>query len=472
MIVILENRKMLVDFLGSLHLLLLHLPIGLILLAVLLHWLHTSKRFQSDKATRLLITKLAVLSAVLASISGYLLSISGDYSSGLTANHMWSGFVCTAFSIIFFVSLRNDYKRMAGGSSVLLLVSIFITGHLGGTLTHGEDFLLQAFKGKEKEHTTPNIQIAELSTTKFYGDIIQPIFDARCVQCHGPQKQKGKLRLDEEQFIIKGGKSKRELLAKGNSSGELMRRIELPMSDDEHMPPPRKPQPTADEVEVIRMWLELGSNFDLTLDQVSNPDSVMTLVDRVNQINPSSEQLSHKSTVPSYLPDVILKKPSQEVIEQLISKQVVVLPSGESSSFLEINFVNVPEITDEMWSLMAPLKEHVVRLKLTGLSIKDPHMKSIGEMRHLVRLYLDNTGITDEGLADLQQLPHLQYVNLSNTEVSNRGIHYLEDLPGLRQIIAYQTNVDHSDLQGNVEVITGGFTLRSLATDTIRIPEN
>src|SRR4051812_28627691 len=36
-------------------------------------------------------------------------------------------------------------------------------------------------------------------------DKVKPLLDSRCVSCHGPEKQKGKLRLDSRAAAIKGG---------------------------------------------------------------------------------------------------------------------------------------------------------------------------------------------------------------------------------------------------------------------------
>ena len=35
---------------------------------------------------------------------------------------------------------------------------------------------------------------------------IQPLLQQHCVKCHGPEKQKGKLRLDSKQAALTGGK--------------------------------------------------------------------------------------------------------------------------------------------------------------------------------------------------------------------------------------------------------------------------
>ena len=40
-----------------------------------------------------------------------------------------------------------------------------------------------------------------------FGKDIQPILEANCSKCHGPEKQKAKMRLDTPAFIRKGGDS-------------------------------------------------------------------------------------------------------------------------------------------------------------------------------------------------------------------------------------------------------------------------
>jgi len=51
-------------------------------------------------------------------------------------------------------------------------------------------------------------------TVDFLRDV-RPIFESRCVECHGPVKQRGKLRLDSVLGVRKGGASGEVVLAAG-----------------------------------------------------------------------------------------------------------------------------------------------------------------------------------------------------------------------------------------------------------------
>src|SRR5438874_11550801 len=66
---------------------------------------------------------------------------------------------------------------------------------------------------------------------------IQPIFEGRCVECHGPKKVKGKLRLDTREAAIKGGDSGKTIVPGKADDSEMIRRLTLPDDNDDKMPP-------------------------------------------------------------------------------------------------------------------------------------------------------------------------------------------------------------------------------------------
>src|SRR6476661_2799153 len=68
---------------------------------------------------------------------------------------------------------------------------------------------------------------------------VQPIFKSACYQCHGPDKQKGKLRLDAKTIALHGGKSGKSIVPGNVEQSELYRRI-TSKDDDERMPQDRE----------------------------------------------------------------------------------------------------------------------------------------------------------------------------------------------------------------------------------------
>ncbi|MGN6495390.1 MAG: c-type cytochrome domain-containing protein, partial [Agriterribacter sp.] len=66
-------------FLGRFHPVLVHLPIGILLLGVLMHWLSRKEQFQNLRPAIGITLLLGALGAILSCISGWLLAEGGEY---------------------------------------------------------------------------------------------------------------------------------------------------------------------------------------------------------------------------------------------------------------------------------------------------------------------------------------------------------------------------------------------------------
>src|SRR4051794_40291461 len=97
---------------------------------------------------------------------------------------------------------------------------------------------------------------------------VQPIFKSACYQCHGAEKQKGKLRLDAKTLALHGGKSGKSIVPGHADQSELLKRI-TSKDDDERMPQDREPL-SADQIAIIKAWIEQGANWP---DEASAADA-------------------------------------------------------------------------------------------------------------------------------------------------------------------------------------------------------
>jgi hypothetical protein len=83
----------------------------------------------------------------------------------------------------------------------------------------------------------------------------------RCASCHGAKKQKGKLRVDSLAALKRGGKEGAAVVPGRPDASLLLKRVRLPLNDDDHMPPKTKPQLTPREVQVLSDWIRgLGTS--------------------------------------------------------------------------------------------------------------------------------------------------------------------------------------------------------------------
>jgi hypothetical protein len=92
-----------------------------------------------------------------------------------------------------------------------------------------------------------------------YQQDIQPVFDRVCVECHGPETQKGGLRLDGLDQLALGGSSGEAIVLDGSSEGLLISKI-LHSDPEERMPPDKQSPLTADEVQLITSWVSSGAS--------------------------------------------------------------------------------------------------------------------------------------------------------------------------------------------------------------------
>ena len=87
---------------------------------------------------------------------------------------------------------------------------------------------------------------------------IEPILIRRCSECHGPDQQKAKLRLDTRAEALKAGKSGKLALVPGQpDASELMHRITS--TDPDEVMPSKGARLTDDEVAAMRQWIAAGA---------------------------------------------------------------------------------------------------------------------------------------------------------------------------------------------------------------------
>ncbi|MSU35088.1 MAG: hypothetical protein EXS36_08230 [Pedosphaera sp.] len=88
---------------------------------------------------------------------------------------------------------------------------------------------------------------------------IQPIFEKSCFKCHGPEKQKSKLRLDSLAAALKGGENGPNVIPKDSAKSTLVHSVARLVEDDA-MPPEGKGDPlTKEQVGLIRAWIDQGA---------------------------------------------------------------------------------------------------------------------------------------------------------------------------------------------------------------------
>ncbi|MBL8741062.1 MAG: hypothetical protein JNK04_08215, partial [Myxococcales bacterium] len=279
-------------FVGRFHTLVLHLPIGVLLLVATLEGLalHPRMKARLDPAISLILPVL-VVSGVVAFVLGLLLAHSGGYPPNLVALHRnftLAGIVASAALLVVWVfadgraSLRLAYRGVLAAT-----VGLFTYGaHHGGSMTRGDGYLTRyapAFVrdlvggDKPKPRTDDDAEPAGEEPLVFK-DVILPIVKSRCVECHGPETVKGGLRLDDFAAIMKGGENGPAVVPGASGKSSFVTRLELPLEHDDHMPPSDKPQVTREEIELFKFWIDRGASETLRVRDTLPPEGAKTIL--------------------------------------------------------------------------------------------------------------------------------------------------------------------------------------------------
>jgi len=458
---------------GRFHPLLVHLPIGILLLAFVFECISIFPRYKNVRHAIQPALLFGALSAIASAGSGYFLSLDGGYEESLLSLHRNAGIATAAFASLFYFLRKNTLHnfqdkskrkmaRMVLFSLLVLLVSF--TGHLGGSLTHGEDYLFGG--ATDAENSTLSLKISSTSvmdSAVLYTDVIEPILSARCYGCHSSKKQKGQLRLDQHPFILKGGKHGAVIVAGVPDSSAMFARLMLPLEDEHHMPPNEKPQPSSAEIALVQSWIKDGASFDKLVSAYGQAASISNYVGA----------LLYEVSKEPLLPHEDVAAASQDVIEALKAKGILVIPLAEESHYLSVSFVNARVATDEDIELLVPLRDQLLWLDLGRTKITELALKTVAELRHLTQLNLEYTAVGDNGMKDISSLADLVSLNLVGTKVGDTGLSFLSPLKKLKSIFLYESNTTAEGTRQlvlalpSVEIDTGSYRLPALDTDTI-----
>ncbi len=430
-------------FLGRLHVLLVHLPITLILLVALLEWLARSRRFPHANANSGIILALAVPAAVFSVVCGWLLSWSGGYDAGLLRWHRWTGVatasVCIISALLYSLNLKKPY-RFSLFSNILLLI---LATHLGGSLTHGRDYLVRYAPGPFRSwlglgatsQTAESASTSDPARKELFTSLVHPILQANCVGCHGPEKTKGHLRLDSFEAILKGGENGPAIIPGNAAESLLLKRLQLPITSDDHMPPEGKPQPSADQIALLQWWIGAGAPTNKTAAQLNPPPNISRFLADLGAHGaaPAAQRFAQPMAAEKVAP--LAAKIADEF-------GIVVTPIAQGEPWLQCNAsVAGTNFGDQQLSALAPLRLNLRWLDLGGTAITDSALPQIAGMANLTRLHLERTAITDDGLKALAPLENLEYLNLYGTSIDDAALHNLKGLARLKQIYLWETKV-------------------------------
>jgi hypothetical protein len=336
-----------IKYIGKFHPLVLHLPIGSLLMTFLMLLLSRFQKVDLDKAIRIGVD-LSIAGGVLAALFGYFLSLDTAYDFNTLKFHFWAGIITLILSISLGVLHRIKGKEnLFFGSYILTLLALTVTGHKGAQITHGDDYLSTA----ELFETPKSIVVTD--SVNLYQDVVHVIFEDKCISCHNAGKSKSDLRLDRYDLVLKGGERGSLFDAQNFKEGRLIKYIALPLEDKLHMPPKNKSQLTEKEKWLLTHWVKTGAYGKEMQVSLTQNDSL-------------------KANVFSFMgADEKVKPADRNDLALLKTQGFRIQPNA--------------------------LHDNLLKLKFTKSKLKDRHIDALVEIKNqLIELDVSNTNFNDE----------------------------------------------------------------------------
>ncbi len=399
-----ETPKILLFF-GRFHPLILHLPIGALLLTF---FIEIIGRIQKNDFNIMIKNALgfSAFFSVLTAILGYFLSLEGGYGKEVLQIHMYAGLAMALLTCLLYFAKKTENgakKKMYMPLYITTLLLTTVTGHYGSILTHGDTFLTAYSPiGFDDEKEI----IIDTDSLYYYNNVIIPILEDKCIQCHNSNKIKGELNLSTIEHIKRGGENGEILMAGNINESPMYTSLMLSIEEDNHMPPSGKPQLTRNEIWLIKHWIASGADFNKQMvNYVKNDTMTNMLIDYL------------------ILPKLKVAEANQKDVNILIENGFVIRKLVFGEPYLSATYSNNDQkISNKAMKSLISVSDQLVELNLQESQLTDELASSIKRLKSLRILRLDQTLITNKTLDYLKNQKELEILNVFNTGITNEGL--------------------------------------------------
>lgn len=416
-------------FAGRLHPLLLHLPIGLVVGVIIMHFSSHYDEFSRQKRMAPLLQWTAT-TGLLSAIAGLILAAEPDvYQQNEIDLHKHSG---TAFAMLFY-AFASYYPQITGWfRNALLALSSFLlilAGHWGASITHGEGFLFP-----EKESGPSFTSSKSNKVNSVYDVAILPILKEKCLSCHNAEKTKGNLNMADTLLFLKGGKNGAAFVWGKPEESLMLTRIHLDLNHEEHMPPKERKQLSEQEIALLTAWIQESNGFGQLLGSLK-PDSKLHSLVKPLFDNQSAQQKAYT-----------FSSLGQEEVVALNTPYRTARPIYKGSPALTVSYFLASEYNTARLQELTSASNQITELSLAGMPVKDEDLSVIAALPNLEKLNLSGTLVTSKGIETLSTLKHLESLSIAATGADNSIAPIWQKLTSLRTVFIGQTRVYETEL--------------------------
>ena len=445
-------------FFGRFHPLLVHLPIGFLILAVLISIRQKDRNSTYSKVLRF-IWFLSFISSFFSAIMGLLLAKNGHYIEKDLSLHKWTGITLVCFRFLgwlFQLNVFNISNLVKNINNSFIILFLFIVGHLGGSLTHGKDYLFkfspEAVRTKLITKTeSTSFKETPLDSIYVFNDILQPLFNNKCVACHNESIKRGGLNMTTSIKLLKGGKSGASIVPKDPGKSLAFKRIILSQYDQKFMPPTGVPF-NYEEIQLLEWWINEGAPTDIPISMMKIDPNIQSLLFKNYNLDTKAKPWFEK---------VVLDQLNSEAFRELEKHNFSYRNLSINNSLLDIRF-NGPKINDADLEVLERYAPYITWLNLSESQLKKNHIKRLSKMKNLTRLSLQKNFIETEAITPLLKLEHLEILNLHSTQVDKNIFALIKSMNSLKKVFIWNTNITSDQIKNQIDQFNSTEIIGSL----------
>ena len=448
----------LLNFLGSLHPLVVHLPIGFVLLTMIFEFFADSKSIIQNRMISLgwLFT---FISSLMASLFGWFLGDNGYYFESQIDIHRWSGilFVVVCFLVWVYKSLNLPTNTfLSRFRNVVVIILLTVTGHYGGSMTHGEDYLTENLPEIIKEKLGDDYEeISTISSRSIdslfvYEDLIHPFLEDKCMACHNDENTSGGLNMTVFELLVKGGENETGI-SKGNAyKSSIFNRVVMSQGNEKFMPPTGIPL-SFDQTKILEWWIEEGAKLEQPITSFREDAKIQKLLLHLYKVDIREKP---------FLETLVLENLSENDLIYLENENFEFRFLSNKNAVLDLKFMG-ENITKENLKSLDKIKEHVVWLSIIDSNLSDDEMTYLSNLKNLTRLKIQKNFISNKGVVFLEGLDNLSELNLYGTRITDASFEVFSKMKGLKKLFLWKTRVTKKGVAKfaaqypNVEVMVG-----------------
>ena len=429
-------------FLGRFHPLLVHLPIGFLILAILIESYCSIFKIKINHRVVNFTWFIAFFSSVLTTILGLLVAETGHYIDENLFMHKIFGLSLTAISFISWFLRLSIFSNLFSSSlktlsNTIIIVLLTLTGHYGGNLTHGETYLVDYAPENIKELVVKKNKYVELEidSVKVYDDLIQPIFNQKCVSCHNKEISRGNLNMDSYSNLLKGGSSGIPINKSDPRKSLLIRRITMPTSELKYMPPDGEPV-SFDEIKTLIWWINNLDKSNENLVSLKVEDDIKESLEMLYSLNFTEKQWFEK---------ISTDKLDESLVQNIDKRVFQIKFISDDKKFLSVKYLQRNVSVSDIEKL-EKVSKYIAYFTAKSSNISNELIKRISNFENLVKLEIQENNIDDESIKILQSLKNLEILNIHNTKITNKSIEILKKFKNLKRAYVWGTSISRSEI--------------------------